>query len=162
MHRKHTGSTHHRRRLLSLASGPALAKHAFSGRSLALGCRLSWEGTETRRTPGSHIRWKPGESGNPNGKPYGTRDRLTTQFIQKLSADFHDHGVAAIEKVRRDDPTAYLRLVASLVPKEVRLSQDNPLDQYSDDEVAALLTAAAGLVEDEGQQEDQDPSSTMH
>ncbi len=111
------------------------------------------------------MKWKPGQSGNPNGKPYGTRDRLTTQFIQKLSADFHDHGVKAIQDVRKDDPTAYLRLVASLVPKEVRLSKENPLDQYTDDEVAALLTAAAGLVEDEGaaqQEPDVEPPSTVH
>ncbi len=91
--------------------------------------------------------FRSGVSGNPAGRPVGSRNKLTENFVTALSKDFAAHGVEAIQTARQDDPVAYLRLVASLMPKEVRLSKDNPLDQYSDEEVAALLTAAAGLVE---------------
>ena len=91
--------------------------------------------------------WKPGQSGNPHGRPAGSRDRLTSAFIDKLSDDFARNGKKAIQACRRDDPAAYLRLVASLVPKELHLSQDNPLEQFSDEEIAALLQAASQLAD---------------
>ena len=89
--------------------------------------------------------FKPGQSGKPAGRPKGSRNVLTGAFIDKLAIDFAEHGVQAIEDVRKDDPAAYLRLVASLVPKELHLTKENPLDQFSDDEIAALLAAANRL-----------------
>ena len=93
--------------------------------------------------------FKPGQSGNPAGRPVGSRNKLTENFVTALSKDFAAHGVEAIQTARQDDPVAYLRLVASLVPKELHLSKDNPLDQYSDEEIAALLAAASHLVDAE-------------
>jgi hypothetical protein len=51
------------------------------------------------------------------GRPPGSRDQLTSDFIAKLADDFEANGEAAIERCRMDDPAAYLRLVASLAPK---------------------------------------------
>ncbi len=53
------------------------------------------------------------------GRPPGNRDQLTSAFIAKLADDFEANGCAAIERCRMDDPAAYLRLVASLAPKNV-------------------------------------------
>ncbi len=89
--------------------------------------------------------WKPGQSGNPAGRPRGSRDRLTSAFIDKLADDFAANGEAAIQACRSDDPAAYLRLVVSLAPKEVNVSHDNALEQFSDVELAALLAAARKL-----------------
>ena len=80
--------------------------------------------------PKSDTQFKPGVSGNPAGRQVGSRNKLTTDFVTALSRDFAAHGVRAIATAREDDPVAYLRLVASLLPKEVHLSKDNPLDQY--------------------------------
>lgn len=63
--------------------------------------------------------WRSGQSGNPKGRPPGSRDRLTSAFIAKLADDFEANGCAAIERCRKDDAAAYLRLVAALVPKTV-------------------------------------------
>ncbi len=54
--------------------------------------------------------------------------------------------MAAIKRAREDDPAAYLRLVASLAPKELHLTKENPLDQFSDEEIAILRAAASGVV----------------
>jgi len=38
--------------------------------------------------------------------------------LRAMSEDFAKHGVAAIEKVRTENPSAYLRAVVDLMPKE--------------------------------------------
>jgi hypothetical protein len=64
-------------------------------------------------------RFKPGQSGNPNGRPRGARNRLAGELLEALADDFRQHGIAAIQKVRETDATAYLRITTGLLPKEV-------------------------------------------
>ena len=48
--------------------------------------------------------WKPGESGNPAGRPKGSRNKLSEEFVAEVYADWCEHGAAAIETVRERDP----------------------------------------------------------
>jgi hypothetical protein len=79
-------------------------------------------------------RFKPG---NP-GRPKGSRNKLGEDFIRALSEDFATHGPAVIEKVRTDKPDAYLKIVASLLPKDINLNV-RPLEELSDDQLLARL-----------------------
>jgi len=45
----------------------------------------------------------------------------------------------AIRRVWQDDPSTYLRVIASLVPKDFQVSSSSVLDQLSDDELAQWL-----------------------
>ena len=63
--------------------------------------------------------WKKGESGNPVGRPRGSRNKLKEAFLKNICEAWEKHGVVAIEKVAKDDPTAFVRVVASLLPKEI-------------------------------------------
>jgi hypothetical protein len=60
--------------------------------------------------------FKPGQSGNPKGRPKGARNRLGTQFLEALEADFNKFGTLAIALVREKKPEVYIKVVADLLP----------------------------------------------
>lgn len=85
--------------------------------------------------PPEHTRFAPGQSGNPGGKPKAARNRLQGAFLNALADDFDAHGKQAIVDAREKDPVAYVKAVASLMPKQVEQSQ--PLDDLTDAELTA-------------------------
>lgn len=64
--------------------------------------------------------WRPGM-----GKITGTRDKLTRKVLEAVLEDFRHYGAHAIERVREDDPSTYLRVVASLLPKDIKVESDS-------------------------------------
>lgn len=80
--------------------------------------------------------FKPGQVANPEGRPKGSRNKLGEAFVADLYEDWKHHGVEAIVKVRDDKPDAYLKVIASILPKEISVKQ---LDNLSDDELIARL-----------------------
>jgi len=83
--------------------------------------------------------WVPGESGNPKGRPLGSRDKLSKKFILALHDDFEEHGSAVIAQVRQERPEIYLKVIASLVPRELHFKSANAFEGMSDDELTSLL-----------------------
>lgn len=71
--------------------------------------------------------FKPGQSGNPAGRPKGARSILATDFLKALQKDFAAHGEKVIEEVRTDKPDQYLKVIASVLPKEIE-----PTEQFMD------------------------------
>ncbi len=65
---------------------------------------------------------QPGESGNPSGRPLGARNKLSENYHEALYHDFLEHGPAVIVEVRENDPSTYLKIIASLVPKESKIN----------------------------------------
>jgi hypothetical protein len=68
--------------------------------------------------------FKPGQSGNPKGRPKGARNRLGTAFLKALESDFNQFGSQAIIQVREKKPEVYMRVVADLLPKEANINVD--------------------------------------
>jgi hypothetical protein len=74
-----------------------------------------------RRT--DHL-FKAGQpSANPNGRPKGSRNKLSESFIARMHADFEQHGDTVIEAVRSESPGEYLRIIASIVPKQFGIEE---------------------------------------
>ena len=99
--------------------------------------------TQLQQRP-AHL-WKPGTSGNPAGRPRGSRNKLSDDFVAALYNDFQDHGSAAIAACRAEKPDVYVRVIASLLPKDVNLTTRN-LDDLIDDQLMrklAMLTEMA-------------------
>lgn len=89
--------------------------------------------------------FKPGQSGNPAGRKKGSRNALGQAFIDALHDDFKANGVQAIKTVREERPHEYLKVVASILPKELNVRTD-ALDEMSDDDLAAILDAVRSAI----------------
>ena len=86
-----------------------------------------------------------GTSGNPDGRPKGARNKLTEAFLDTVAKDFAENGAEAIERVRQEDPVMYLKLVRSLVPRELIAAHEQAPDidyaQLTDAEIVELIEA---------------------
>lgn len=88
--------------------------------------------------------FQKGQSGNPGGKPVAARNRLQGDFMRALADDFAEHGKEAIVDMRVNSPAQYVKAIASLMPKELEITR--PLDDISDDELNAALTAVRAVI----------------
>jgi len=61
--------------------------------------------------------WQPGQSGNPKGRPKGSRNKLAEVFLSEMHADFREHGKEAIARARQENPALYLSAISSLFGK---------------------------------------------
>ncbi|GLI24559.1 hypothetical protein GGQ86_004260 [Xanthobacter flavus] len=85
------------------------------------------------------------------GRPKGSRNRLGEEFLEKLYADFAEHGPEAIARVREEKPDQYLKVIASLLPKEVKVSTEADLSDEELDRRIRQLAAALDLTFGEGE-----------
>jgi len=79
-----------------------------------------------------------GESGNPAGRPAGARNRLQGDFLNALADDFREHGKAAIVIARIEKPVEYVKMIASLMPKELQITE-NALGDLTDEELQDII-----------------------
>src|SRR5262245_11937534 len=70
------------------------------------------ETTAKKQKRGAGKPFEKGVSGNPAGRPKGSRNKLSEEFLSALCADFEEHGVASIVSMRENDPSSYVKVVA--------------------------------------------------
>ena len=68
--------------------------------------------------------FKPGQSGNPAGRPKGSRQKLAESFLADLAAHWSENGKDALQEAYEKNPVEYVRVVASLLPKNVAVDVD--------------------------------------
>ena len=89
-------------------------------------------------------RFLPGNSGF-GGKPKGARSKLGEMFLEALRDDFETNGAAAIVEVRETRPQDYLKVIASLMPKDLNLNVNN-LDDATDEELVQRLRDLESII----------------
>jgi len=60
--------------------------------------------------------------GGHGGRARFSRNRLGYSLLQALSEDFDEFGAAAVVKVREQDTTSYLRIIAGVLPAKIEQS----------------------------------------
>jgi hypothetical protein len=85
--------------------------------------------------------FKQGVSGNPHGNRHRTRHLLNQEFMQALLLNFRHQGKKAIEKVARNQPAAYLKILALLVPREMKVEHSGGVKAMTDEQIEQAIEA---------------------
>jgi hypothetical protein len=67
------------------------------------------------------------------GRPRGAKNRLQKAFLEELASDFEEHGAAVIKLCRIEQPHNYLKVIASLMPRDLHLEAYGHLDDETID-----------------------------
>lgn len=65
----------------------------------------------------------PGESGNPAGRPRGSKNKLAQSFFDDVLKVWEERGLAAVREMADMDPASFSRMIASTMPKEIDVDQ---------------------------------------
>src|SRR5262249_7872002 len=80
--------------------------------------------------PTKHVNgrmWPPGVSGNPNGRPVGSRTVFSQAFLKDLAEVWSDEGREAMVKTAKTNPTVFFATCARLIPQDVKLTVEQQL-----------------------------------
>ena len=119
----------------------------MAGGAVAVLDKTDPTGEEQKRR--AHL-FKPGQSGNPLGRPKGSRNKLGEALVQALCEDFEKEGVAAIIRCRTEDPTNYLKILVQIMPKELVIREAGMEDLTDDQLIDALDTLRAARAKEVG------------
>lgn len=108
--------------------------------------------------------FKPGQSGNPRGRPKGSRNKINEAFLRDFYEAWEAFGRPALMATAWTDPAAFVKVAAALLPKEFKIETsvmdmtDEQLQQRIRSLAAALgdeIGAVAGVREPSGREEAQ-------
>src|SRR6516162_5163897 len=86
-------------------------------------------------------RFAPGFSGNPGGSPEAARKALNKDTILEMHRAFKLGGRKAIEKVMRNQPAVFLKLLVLLVPRDMKVEHSGGVKAMSDEEIEQAIEA---------------------
>jgi hypothetical protein len=81
---------------------------------------------------GKPTRWPPGKSGNPAGKPPGTRTAFSQGFIRDFTLVWAEEGLEAVRKVAKKSPEAFVAIAARICPNDVRLTLEQAISWWNE------------------------------
>jgi len=91
-------------------------------------------------------RFAKGFSGNPGGSPEATRRLVNKAFLEALAKDFQEGGAQAIAKVRKEQPAAYMKICALLVPREMKVERSGEVKDLTDEQLEQAIAAIEAML----------------
>jgi hypothetical protein len=79
--------------------------------------------------------FRPGVSGNLSGNVHRSRHALNADTIREMHLAFRRGGRKAIEKVMRNQPAVFLKLLVLLVPREMKVEHSNAIKDMTDEQL---------------------------
>ena len=95
-------------------------------------------------------RWYKGMPVSPNPKGRGhSPSKFSKRFLVSLAASWEQHGDTVLEQVRQKDPTQYLRICASLIPRQIMIHNTTaaPAVTLSEAELQAIVVEDVSRLE---------------
>src|SRR6476660_470645 len=71
--------------------------------------------------------WPPGVSGNPNGRPVGSRSAFSAGFTRDLAEVWAERGKASMLYTAEKQPAVFFATCARLLPNDVRVTVEQQL-----------------------------------
>jgi len=71
--------------------------------------------------------WKPGQSGNLNGRPVGSRSAFSAGFTRDLTEVWASHGKSSMLYTAEKQPAVFFATCARLLPNDVRVTVEQSL-----------------------------------
>src|SRR5215470_5226888 len=91
--------------------------------------------------------FKPGVSGNAAGNVHRSRHALDADTIREMHAAFRRGRRKAIEKVMRDQPAVFLKLLVLLVPREMKVEHSGGVKSMTDEEIEQAIEMIKAMVD---------------
>ena len=84
--------------------------------------------------------FQPGKSGNPLGRPRGSRNKLSEQFIGDLQELWAEQGPSILQRLAIEHPEKLLSAMVHILPKDFQVSvtENRPLIELTTEELLEI------------------------
>jgi hypothetical protein len=109
-------------------------------------------GQKMELTKSDNGKWKPGQSGNLNGRPVGhrTRHAFSTAFVADLAEVWAAEGKRTMLATARAQPETFFAVCARLIPRDVELTVRQHYSSDLDPADLEILRAIKSAIPDAG------------
>ena len=90
--------------------------------------------------------FRPGVSGNRAGNVHRSRHALNADTIREMHLAFRRGGRAAINKVMKQQPAVFLKLLVLLVPRELKVEHSGAVKAMTDEQLEAGIEAITAML----------------
>ena|SRR6516165_6195509 len=93
-------------------------------------------------------RWSAGVSGNPNGRPVGSRTAFSNAFMRDLAEVWATEGKRCVEHTAKASPETFLAVCSKLLPKDVAVTVEATMPRGLEPEDLAILKTIKAAIPD--------------
>lgn len=105
--------------------------------------------------------WKPGQSGNPNGRPLGARQRVSEKLIADIADVWEKYGQNCLRRLAANDPATLAKIAYGLLPRDVFISVEQRAPGNLEPEAWATLRRVLDLIQECAPADGSDPAKVF-
>ena len=91
--------------------------------------------------------WKPGQSGNPAGRPLGARARISEKLIADIADVWETYGSNVLRRLAAQDPATLAKIAYGLLPRDVFVSVQQQTPGGLDAEAWSTLRRVLDIIQ---------------